>query len=92
MRFGVVSDSHGNLAALDAVLDTLATEDVEAMVNLGDLFSGGVQPGATARWLRALDHLVIRGNHERQLLDFPLDQLRLSDRLAQAELTADDMD
>lgn len=68
MRVAVLSDIHGNLWALDAVLAHLAGEHVDATWNLGDILSGPLLPGETADRLMALDLLTIRGNHERQLL------------------------
>lgn len=76
MKLAVVSDIHGNLAALDAVLDDIAREGVDATLNLGDILSGPLQPCETADRLMALDWPTIAGNHERQLL-------RLRDRHGQ---------
>ena len=68
MRVALVSDIHGNLWALDAVLDHIAGQHVDAIWNLGDILSGPLLPAETADRLMALDLLTIRGNHERQLL------------------------
>jgi predicted phosphodiesterase len=64
----VVSDIHGNLPALEAVLDDIARAAVDATVNLGDIVSGPLWPVETARALMALELPTIRGNHERQVL------------------------
>ncbi|PZS36873.1 MAG: YfcE family phosphodiesterase [Pseudonocardiales bacterium] len=82
MRIAVISDVHGNLTALDAVLADLADRHVEMTVNLGDIVSGGVQPRETAERLMALDLPTVRGNHERQVLETPPDRMGKSDRLA----------
>src|SRR4051794_36985237 len=74
MRIAALSDVHGNLAALDAVLADLAGQDVDAVVNLGDLLSGAVQPRETADRLMALGLPTVRGNHERQLLTLSPDR------------------
>ena len=68
MRIAAISDIHGNLLALEAVLADVATQSVDVVVNLGDLLSGGVQPRETADRLMELDLPTVRGNHERQLL------------------------
>jgi len=84
----VLSDVHGNMAALEAVLAEIDHEAPDLVVNLGDLVSGALEPGATATRLRAADHVVVRGNHERQVLegsDLP------SDLRATAELTDEDL-
>lgn len=67
-RWAVVSDIHGNLPALDAVVAEIAAADVQAVVNLGDIVSGPLWPAETADRLMALGWPTIAGNHERQLL------------------------
>jgi len=88
MRIAVISDVHGNLLALDAVLGDIADRAVDVTVNLGDLLSGGLKPRETADRLMALDLPTVRGNHERQVLHTPAAQMSLSDRLAHESLTA----
>lgn len=87
MRIAGISDVHGNLPALDAVLADLATRDVDLVVDLGDLLSGAVLPRETADRLMELDHVVVAGNHERQLLAFPRDRMGASDGLAADTIT-----
>ncbi|TPG56019.1 metallophosphoesterase family protein [Sphingomonas glacialis] len=82
MKLAVISDIHGNVAALDAVLADAATRQVEQIVNLGDICSGGLFPRETAERLMPLGFPTIRGNHERQLSDQTLEQMGLSDRHA----------
>lgn len=68
MKLAVISDIHGNLLALRAVLEDISRQNVDQTVNLGDLLSGPLQPAETADLLMAHDFPTIRGNHERQLL------------------------
>jgi predicted phosphodiesterase len=82
MRIAALSDVHGNLLALDAVLADVAGQGVDITVNLGDLISGGLQPAETADRLMALAMPTVLGNHERQLLTMPAEQMSRSDRLA----------
>lgn len=86
MRIAAVSDIHGNLPALDAVLADIARERADVIVNLGDIVSGPLWPLETARRLMALDLPTIRGNHERQLLTIPLAQQCDSDAQASRAL------
>ena len=44
MRVALISDIHGNLTALDAVLDELAAEEIDRVACLGDVASDGPQP------------------------------------------------
>lgn len=82
MKFAAISDIHGNVAALDAVLTDAARRQVEQIVNLGDICSGGLFPRETAERLMPLGLPTIRGNHERQLSDQSPEQMGLSDRHA----------
>ncbi|MDO9406091.1 MAG: metallophosphoesterase family protein [Polaromonas sp.] len=68
MKLAVISDIHGNLLALQAVLADIAHQGVDQTVNLGDILSGPLQVAETANLLMAHDFPTVRGNHERQLL------------------------
>jgi predicted phosphodiesterase len=87
MRIAVISDVHGNLPALEAVLAAIGTERVDLTVDLGDLLSGYVRPAATADRLMALGLPTVAGNHERQLLTFGPDRIGMADRLTRQVLT-----
>ena len=68
MRIALLSDIHGNLPALEAVVADLRPRGVDTIVNLGDILSGPLLPLETARYLMAQRWITIAGNHERQLL------------------------
>ncbi|WP_033075575.1 metallophosphoesterase family protein [Sphingopyxis sp. MWB1] len=89
MRLAILSDIHGNIAALDAVLADVAARGVDAIVNLGDILSGPLFPVETADRLMALDLPTIRGNHERQLLEDAPDRMGASDLFAAERLRPD---
>ncbi len=82
MRIAVMSDIHGNLWALDAVLADIARRNVDVTVNLGDILSGPLLPAETAERLMAQDLPTIRGNHERQVLEHDPARMGASDRWA----------
>ncbi len=67
-RLAVLSDIHGNLPALEAVLADVARHAVDATVNLGDIASGPLWPRETLARLMPLALPTIAGNHERQVL------------------------
>jgi predicted phosphodiesterase len=86
MRIAAVSDIHGNLPALEAVLDDIARADVDLTVNLGDVLSGPLWVAETADRLMALELPTIAGNHERQLLALPRERMGASDAFAAGQL------
>ncbi len=71
MRLAVLADVHGNLDALNAVLDDLALQSPDLTVNLGDCLSGPLWPGETADLLMQLGWPAVRGNHDRWLVERP---------------------
>jgi predicted phosphodiesterase len=73
VRIAAVSDIHGNLPALEAVLAEIGRERVDVIVNLGDILSGPLWPAETAELLMqprlaGKPWVTIAGNHERQML------------------------
>ncbi len=62
MRIAVLSDIHGNLPALEAVLAALAPFD--AVWHLGDVVGYGPEPDAVVARLDALGATGVRGNHD----------------------------
>jgi diadenosine tetraphosphatase ApaH/serine/threonine PP2A family protein phosphatase len=58
----VVSDIHGNLVALDAVLDRIGS--VDALWHLGDVVGYGPEPDGVVERLATLGALGVRGNHD----------------------------
>jgi predicted phosphodiesterase len=79
MRIAAITDIHGNLPALEAVLAEIAHEGVDATVNLGDILSGPLWPAETADRLMPLNLPTLAGNHERQLLTQALKRMSPTD-------------
>jgi len=69
MRALILSDIHANLEALEAVL--AAAPEHDAVWNLGDVVGYGASPNEVIEKVRSLDHLVVRGNHDRACCDPP---------------------
>jgi predicted phosphodiesterase len=82
VRIAALSDIHGNLYALDAVLEDVRLRGVDLTVNLGDILSGPLLPAETAERLMPLGLPTIRGNHERQVLTLDPERMGASDRHA----------
>ncbi len=72
MRIGLISDIHGNLLALEVVLQELAQEQVDQIICLGDVGALGPQPHQVIERLRYLHCPVILGNTDAWLLTPPV--------------------
>jgi len=68
MRTVVISDVHGNLAALDAVLRSIEAESYDKVVFLGDLAATGPEPHSVIAKLRAVYPVCVMGNTDEWLL------------------------
>ena len=88
MKVAIISDVHGNRLALEAVLDDIARQGVDATLNLGDLVTGPLEPNWTADILMDLDIPTVRGNHERVLIEHAPETLGPIDRFAQEQMEA----
>lgn len=64
MRYGIFSDIHSNLEALDAALEVYKKEGIERYLCLGDIVSYGPDPSRCIQIVRELKAKVIAGNHE----------------------------
>jgi len=68
MRIAIISDTHGNALALDAVLADIAEAAPDQIVCLGDAIQGGPQPVELVARLRTLACPVVLGNADAYLL------------------------
>lgn len=88
MRLAILSDIHGNLAALEAVLADLRDRAPDSVVNLGDCVTSPLWPRETLELLDVLDIPTVRGNHDRWIATARLDQLSRSERFTHDSLSA----
>lgn len=68
MRVGLISDVHGNLPALRAVLEDVESAAVAETWCLGDLVGYGAQPDDCVALARASCDLCLAGNHDLVVL------------------------
>jgi putative phosphoesterase len=69
VRIAVISDIHGNLPALEAVLDEIDHERPDLIVSCGDVASGPM-PAETIDRLMTLNNIrLVSGNADRGLID-----------------------
>jgi len=69
VRIAIISDVHGNLVALEAVLADLNAERVDQIVCLGDVATFGPRPREVITRLGALNCPVVMGNMDAWLLN-----------------------
>ena len=73
MKYALISDIHGNLPALEAVLaDVDARADVDAIHHLGDLVGYAPWPNEVVALLRERGIMGIAGNYDSTTaMDYP---------------------
>lgn len=69
MRTALISDVHGNLAALEAVLADIDRVGAERIICLGDTVGYGPQPRECLQLVRQRCALVLMGNHENAVVN-----------------------
>jgi diadenosine tetraphosphatase ApaH/serine/threonine PP2A family protein phosphatase len=67
VRYAVLSDVHGNLEALRAVLDD-ADEHADDVLCLGDVVGYGADPAACVDVIAARVRAIVAGNHEHAVI------------------------
>jgi putative phosphoesterase len=70
-RIALVSDVHGNLPALEAVLADAAENEAEQIWNLGDFLGYAPFPNEVVDLLGADETVNIIGNYDLKVLEFP---------------------
>lgn len=82
MRIAILSDVHGNLPALEAVLEDLNAQKPDGLIVAGD-FVGGPHPNETIELLRSWKpNWMILGNSDINLLRYLDNQVSLAYRTA----------
>jgi len=70
LKFAVLSDIHGNLWALTAVLEDVKRRGIVQFINLGDVLYGPLKPLETYTLLKTIDAITIQGNEDRDIYEF----------------------
>jgi predicted phosphodiesterase len=68
VRIAVISDVHGNLHALEAVLDSIARDEPDAVWCLGDLVGYGPRPNRCCALVADRADICLIGNHDLGVL------------------------
>ncbi len=64
MRYAIISDIHGNLEALEAVLDDVASVRSDKIFCLGDIVGYGANPKECIELASKICDLCVAGNHD----------------------------
>ena len=74
MKIAVISDIHGNMEALEAVLEDIQQENCEKVFVLGDYAMAGPEPAEVVNWFfkkQFEDNFkMIQGNTDLMISDF----------------------
>lgn len=68
MRYGLISDIHANLEALEAVLAALKDEGAEQILCLGDVIGYGPNPNECVKLIQQHAAVCLIGNHDEASL------------------------
>lgn len=78
MRYGIFSDVHSNLEALEAVIKVYQSKAIDKYLCIGDLVGYAANPNECIAKIRALETIMVAGNHDWATINlFSLDNLNL---------------
>lgn len=85
MRYLIFSDIHGNLEALEAVLEDIKRKKIDYYLFLGDLVGYGASPNEVVQKVLSFRHLfMVRGNHDKAVCG--LDSIQTFNPIAAAAI------
>jgi len=74
MRYGIFSDVHANLEAMEAVARAYREESIDKYFCIGDVVGYGADPRPCIEKVKALGAVTVAGNHDRGCAGlFPID-------------------
>ena len=80
MKFGIITDIHNNLIALNTVLEYFEQQNCDKIICCGDIIGIGPYPEETVQRIMTVKNLIaVKGNHDGYLIDgmpteFPNDE------------------
>ena len=69
MRYGIFSDIHSNLEALNAVIEAYRKEGIDEYLCVGDIVGYGADPKESILTVRSLASQTVAGNHDWAAVD-----------------------
>lgn len=73
MKIAILSDIHGNLFALNAVLEDISKNNIDEIFCLGDLAMAGPEPNQTINFVKAKDWVIVQGNTDKMIAEYSLE-------------------
>jgi len=64
MRYGIISDIHGNLEAFEKSIDSLSREEVDKILCVGDIVGYGADPVQCIARAKDSCNAIVGGNHD----------------------------
>lgn len=64
MRYAILSDIHGNLEALQSVIQDIEKKSVDPIICLGDIVGYGPNPNECIQMIKATAKINLAGNHD----------------------------
>lgn len=85
MKTAIISDIHGNLEALEAVMASITSEGADRIICLGDIVGYGADPGPCIDRVRTACAVTVLGNHDAAAVEISMAE-RFSSHAAAAIL------
>lgn len=64
IRYAIISDIHGNLSALEAVIEDIKKQDIDRIICLGDIIGKGAHGHECVKLVREICDATVRGNND----------------------------
>lgn len=68
-KIAILSDIHGNMPALEAVIEDIKCRNIDEVICIGDLIGKGPEPAKVIAKIRNHCDVVIRGNWDEFILN-----------------------
>lgn len=69
MRYGIISDIHSNLEALEVAIEALSHEKIDRYLCVGDIVGYGADPEECIKKTKTLNPVIVCGNHDTAASD-----------------------
>ena len=69
MKYAIISDIHGNLEALEAVLNDAEKKGAERIICLGDIVGYGANPKECLDKIKSINDIVCAGTHDHAVIN-----------------------